>query len=50
MGIAGTGTRVNWEVILMLQVVDGSIVQVHSQADVIDLLYQLTAPPGPRVG
>ena len=47
MGIAATGKRVAWEIIVMFQLVDGVIVRVHCQADVLDLLYQLTAPPGP---
>ena len=45
MGIAATGKRVAWEVIVMVQIVDGDVVQVHSQADIVGLLRQLTAPP-----
>ncbi|HSH77497.1 MAG TPA: ester cyclase [Herpetosiphonaceae bacterium] len=45
MGMAATGRRVSWEVIAMFQLVAGSIVHIHGQADVISLMLQLSASP-----
>ena len=47
MGFAATGRRVAWEVIAMFGFNDGEIVRIHSQADIIGLLRQLSAPPEP---
>ena len=47
MGIPATGKRVAWEAITMFQFADGKIVHIHSQADVISLMRQLSAPPEP---
>ncbi len=45
MGMAPTGKHATWEVIQMLRVADGKIVENRAQADVIGLMQQLGVTP-----
>ena len=45
MGIATTGRQAEWDVIGLMRIVDGRIVEHHVQADSIGLMQQLGAPP-----
>ncbi len=45
MGMAPTGKHATWEVIQMLRIADGTIVESHGQADVMGMMQQLGLGP-----
>jgi predicted ester cyclase len=45
MGMPPTGKHATWEVISMIRVVDGKIVEYHAQADVMGMMQQLGLAP-----
>lgn len=50
MGISPTHKRVEMEILMFHRIVDGKIVQQHSQADVAAGMEQLGISPGPTNG
>jgi predicted ester cyclase len=46
MGMAATGKRASYEVLAMLRIEGGKIVEFHAQADVMGMMQQLGLAPG----